>query len=228
MTVGPPQAAGRPAQNRVGPLGDVVAAPGRGAWMGNRGRLHDGSGSRVVVRHHQSRAWITCVLSFRERGAAQWDPHHYTPLFFLDEAVAFAAGHRPCAECRRADYLAFRDAVAHAAGASRLSAPDLDRRLHEERWDAGRRGRRLHRAAWRDLPVGAFVRLEDGPALVRSDHLAHWQPDNTYGAPVPRPRDGLATVITPPSTLAGLRSGYPVQLGEPAAQARPSSSSEYT
>lgn len=98
-----------PAQNRVTPWGDIVSSPLRGAWMGNRGRLHDESGARLVVRQHQTHSWITCVLSFKDRHAPQWDPHHYTPLFFLDEAVALAAGHRPCAECRRADFLAYQD-----------------------------------------------------------------------------------------------------------------------
>lgn len=225
MPAAAPESTHASAQNRVDPLGEVVAAPGRGAWMGNRGRLHDGSGSRQVVRHHQSRAWITCVLSFRGRRVSQWDPHHYTPLFFLDEAVAFAAGHRPCAECRRADYTAFRDAVAESAGATHLAAPELDRQLHDERWDPSRRARRLHQVPWTDLPDGAFVLLDDRPALVRADHLLPWQPDNTYGADVARPRSGRAPAITPPATLAVLRSGYPVQVGV-AAQARPSSSSE--
>lgn len=183
--------------------------------MGNRGRLHEGVGSRTVVRHHQSRAWITCVLAFRGHRAAQWDPHHYTPLFFLDEALSLAAGHRPCAECRRSDYIAFRDAVARSLGLTRLSAPELDQHLHEQRWDAIRRVRRLHEARWADLPDGTFVLLADGPALVRPDHLTLWQSDNTYGAQLARPSTGAANVITPPSALAVLHGGYPVQIGDP-------------
>ena len=109
-----------PARNRVTPLGEVVAAPGRGAFMGNRGRLHEGAGTRDVRRHHVGRAWITCVLDFRDRRVAQWHPHHYTPLFLLDEPLALAAGHRPCAECRRADFNRFRDLVAEAHGRERL------------------------------------------------------------------------------------------------------------
>jgi len=220
-----------PARNRVSPLGDIVAATGRGTWMGNRGRLHEGRGTRDVVRHHQSRAWITCALDFWGRRVAQWEPGHYTPLFFLDEAVALAAGHRPCAECRRPAYREFRDAAARHLGTARLLAPQLDRVLHEQRWDGVTRGRRLHELAWRDLPEGAFVLASSAgepassaraPALVRDDHLRRWLPDNSYGDRVPRPRRGTATVITPPATLAVLRAGYPVQLGdEPETWARP-------
>jgi hypothetical protein len=187
--------------------------------MGNRGRLHEGSGSRDVVRNHQGKAWITCALSFWGRRVAQWEPGHYTPLFFLDEAVALAAGHRPCAECRRPAYNAFRSHVGQALGMARLLARDLDRQLHEERWNAVRRGRRLHEARWPDLPEGAFVLLDSGPALVRTDRLVPWQPDNSYGDVLPRPRTGLATLVTPPTTVAVLRAGYPVQVtdisGEP-------------
>ncbi|WP_347353268.1 hypothetical protein [Intrasporangium sp.] len=214
MPPGPTPVLPTPAQNRVTPLGDVVAATGRGAWMGNRGRLHEGSGSRVVVRHHRSRAWITCVLSFRGHRAPQWAAHHYTPLFFLDEAVALAAGHRPCAECRWAAYREFSAAVARFLGTGRLGAAELDRHLHEQRWDPTRRTRRLHPAPWPDLPEGAFVLVGAGAALVRADHLRLWRSDNTYGDHLDRPTTGLATAITPPATLAVLRGGYPVQLGD--------------
>jgi hypothetical protein len=205
-----------PARNRVSPLGDVVAAPGRGAWTGNRGRLHDGAGTREVNRHHVGRAWITCALTFRDRRVRQWDPGHYTPLFFLDEAVSFAAGHRPCAECRRPAFTAFRDLVAVAAGVDRLSAPELDRLLHSERWDPARRGRRLHAYPWADLPDGAFVLIDDGTALVAGDRLVPWRPDNTYAVqPVPRPGTGRARLLTPPSVVEALRGGLPVQVGAP-------------
>jgi len=203
-----------PARNRVDPFGDVVAAPGLGAWMGNRGRLHDGAGSRDVRRHHVGRAWITCALNFRGRRVRQWDPGHYTPLFFLDEATALAAGHRPCAECRRADYTRFRDLVAAAHRTTHLPATGLDRLLHEERWDTRRRTRRLHAYAWGDLPDATFVLLASGPAVVRGDDLLAWQPDNTYAASaLERPRTGTASVITPPSSVEALRAGYPVQVG---------------
>ena len=208
-----------PARNRVSPLGEVVAAPGRGEWMGNRGRLHEGQGTRDVVRNHQTRAWITCALTFWDRRAAQWEPGHYTPLFFLDEAVALAAGHRPCAECRRPAYTAFRALVSESQGGHRLLATELDRLLHDERWDTARRARRLHEARWGDLPSGSFVLVDDGPALVRGDHLTLWLPDNSYGQQVARPRSGTAILITPPSTVEALRRGYAVQIGAAAGAA---------
>lgn len=220
------RAAQQPARNRVSPLGEVVAARGRGAWTGNRGRLHEGRGTRDVVRNHQTKVWITCALEFWGRRAAQWEPGHYTPLFFLDEAVALAAGHRPCAECRRPAYSEFRRLVAQEHGLSRLLAPDLDRLLHAERWEVSHRRRRLHEGSWPDLPAGAFVLLEQGPALVEADHLTPWLQDNSYGPAMVRPRAGPVTVITPPSTVAALRRGYPVQTWQPPGQASPRSASE--
>jgi hypothetical protein len=176
--------------------------------MGNRGRLHEGSGTRDIVREHQSKAWLTCVLAFKQRHVAQWHPHHYTPLFFLDEAVAFAAGHRPCAECRRADYNAYR-----AALAGPRYAREIDEMLHRERRPAGRKSRPADEMPWRDLPDGVFVTTEQGLAVVAGDHLAIWnERGNTYGIRASRPRAGTALVITPSANVAVLRAGYPVQL----------------
>lgn len=206
-----------PAQNRVTPSGDVVAAPGRGAWMGNRGRLHDGAGSRVIVRDHQTKAWLTCVLSFRDRRVAQWHPHRYTPLFFLDEAVALAAGHRPCAECRRRDFTSFAAAVTAAGNSPRPRAAELDVRLQAERARDSRGRRRLTTGPWADVPDGAFVLAEDGPAVVTGDHLTRYnQAANAYGDRIARPRAGTAAVLTPPTAVAALRAGYPAQVADAA------------
>jgi len=199
----------RPARNRVSPLGEIIAAPGRGAWMGNRGRLHEGRGTRDIVRNHQHRTWITCALSFRGRRIAQWEPNRYTPLFFLDEAVALAAGHRPCAECRRGSYNEYRMLWAETHSGAMPYAKDMDMQLHLER--TGSVG---HRAAWSALPDGVFVVTEFGPAVVVGDQLALWNPrDYSYAGKLARPTTGAATVITPPSNVAILRAGYPVHLG---------------
>jgi hypothetical protein len=198
----------RPAQNRVSPLGEIIAVTGRGSWMGNRGRLHEGRGTRDVVRNHQHKAWITCVLAFRGRRVTQWEPNRYTPLFFLDEAVALAAGHRPCAECRHSAYTEYRRLWAGTHGGAMPYAKDIDSQLHHERT-----GGDLHRAAWQSLPAGVFVVTDAGPAVVVGDQVAVWdREDNIYREKLPRPSSGAAAVITPRSTVEILRAGYPVQI----------------
>jgi hypothetical protein len=200
----------RPARNRVSPLGEIIAVSGRGAWMGNRGRLHQGRGTRDIVRNHQHKAWIVCALSFRGRRVAQWEANRYTPLFFLDEAVALAAGHRPCAECRRSAYNTYRTLWAETHGGAMTYAKDMDTQLHRERT-----GPVEHRAHWDSLPDGVFVATDFGPAVVVGDHLAVWdQHDNIYRDKLPRPSTGTATVLTPPSTVEILRAGYPVQIDD--------------
>ena len=201
-----------PAQNRVTPEGEVVAISLRGAWTGNRGIVHEGS---RIVRSHASDLWITCALRFRDRWSEQWQPHHFTWLYFHDEAVSFAAGHRPCAECRRDAYRSYRDAWADAFGVPPPSATQMNRQLHGERIVRGTHTRRVHAMPWRGLPEGVFVRAADGPAVVTDDHLTTWTRTG-YGARLPRPRLGEAAVITPPSSVAALRAGYAVQLDDQA------------
>ena len=198
----------RPARNRVSPLGDIIAVPGRGAWMGNRGRLHEGRGTRDIVRNHQHKTWIICALSFRGRRVAQWDPNRYTPLFFLDEAVALAAGHRPCAECRHSSYNHYRTLWTQTHGGALYYAKDMDTLLHRERTGSGEQ-----RAVWDSLPDGVFVVTDSGPAVVLGDQLAVWDgQDNIYRDKLSRPRTGTAMVLTPRSTVDILRAGYPVQI----------------
>jgi hypothetical protein len=200
----------KPARNRVSPLGDIITTPGRGGWMGNRGRLHQGRGTRDIVRNHQHKTWITCALSFRGRRVAQWEPNRYTPLFFLDEAVAFSAGHRPCAECRHSAYREFRQLWAQTRGGALPYAKDMDAQLHRERTGN-------HRASWSALPDGVFVASDGGPAVVVGDRLAVWSDvDNVYGDKLIRPTAGAATVLTPPSTVEILRAGYAVQIDDSA------------
>jgi hypothetical protein len=202
----------RPTRNRVSPLGEIIAVPGRGAWMGNRGRLHQGRGTRDIVRNHQHKTWITCALSFRGRRVAQWEPNRYTPLFFLDEAVALAAGHRPCAECRRRAYNTYRTLWTETHSGAMLYAKDIDTQLHLERT-----GRTEYCAAWDGLADGVFVVTDSGPAVVVGDHLAVWDHhDNIYGNKLARPKTGTATVLTPPSIVQILCAGYPVQIDESA------------
>jgi hypothetical protein len=193
-----------PRRNRVTPLGELVADPARGLVYGNRGCLHDDAGR--IRRPWAVRRWIACRLEFRgwQRGPLM-RPGRFTELFFLDEATALAAGHRPCALCRRADYdrfLAFwRERHGETAGADAVDA-----RLHEERVVPETRARRLHEAAFGELPDGAFVLHEGAPHLVVGAHLLAWTPAG-YAGRRPRPR-GPTTVITPPSFVAVLAAGW--------------------
>jgi hypothetical protein len=199
-----------PERNRVTPAGEIVATPLRGAWTGNRGVLHEG---REIDRFHGGNLWITCALEFRGRHRELWIPNRWTPLFFHDEAVAFAAGHRPCGECRHAEYQAYKAAWADGLGGAPPAAGEMNRRLHEERIFRGTHERRLHEVFWPDLPDGAFVAGEDAPELVLGDELVAWGPAG-YGERRRRPRRGTATAITPPATLAVLRSGYSAQIDD--------------
>ncbi len=191
-----------PARNRVTPMGDIVAIPLRGAWTGNRGILHRG---REIVRFHASDLWITCALEFRGRRAQQWREGRFTWLYFHDEAVSFAAGHRPCGECRREAYSQFKDLIGGR------TAGEINRRLHAERIVRGTHQRRLHSMPWDELPDGTFVKTENASAVVRGDEVVEWT-FTGYGAKRPRGR-GMADVITPPSIVDVLRKDYPVQIG---------------
>jgi hypothetical protein len=204
------------ARNRVTPLGEIVAAPLRGAWTGNRGCLHRGT---EIVRFHAGDLWIVCALEFRGRRSELWRPRRFTWLFFHDEAVAFAAGHRPCGECRRASYVAYRDGWAAGLGVAAPSAGEMNRQLHCERIVRGTHRRRLHRRPWRELPDGAFALVTGEPMLVMGDAVIGWTTSG-YGGPAGRPSSGDAEVITPPSTLAVLEAGYPVQVDEGAFTSR--------
>src|SRR4051794_5111009 len=194
-----------PHQNRVTPTGELIAVADRGTLTGNRGVLHDPAGR--IVRQHQVRRWITCRLEFRDRHRAVMMPGRYTHLFFLDEATAFAAGHRPCAECRREDYQQFRRCWAGAGDLADLPGADaMDDALHLERGTLHGR-RRTVPVPFADLPDGAFVLHPDGAArLVSAGSLLRWTPAGYTGRePVP---SGPLPVLTPPSVLAAFRAGY--------------------
>lgn len=199
-----------PLQNRVDPFGDLAADPSRGLFTGNRGCLVGDDGK--IVRHHRSSLWITCVLAFKGRRHPLAAPGIWTPVFFLDDAVALAAGHRPCGECRRADYHAYQAAVTGALGADRpVGALELNRLLAAERL---RRGsgvdraddRRLWAAEPATLPTGTVVVVDGRPHLLAGDEMqpfsfAAWGP----ARPVPaRPVD----VLTPPTSVLALANGF--------------------
>ena len=195
-----------PLRNRVAPTGEIAAVPERGAFMGNRGILHD-ENRRLGRRRWAHKAWLICRTEFRNRHRTVMAPRRYTELFFLDEATAIAAGHRPCHECRRADFLAWQAAWQRAQGLDAPPrAPAMDARLHAERTLPGG-GQRRQESRFGELPDGAFV-LRDGAAcLVHGGRLHPWSWQG-YGAPLPCDPAAVVTLLTPPSSVAVLRFGY--------------------
>ena len=194
-----------PLRNRVTPLGDLIADPGRGLVYGNRGCLHDDRGE--IRRRYEGKRWIACRLAFRgwHRGPLM-QPGRFTELFFLDEATAFAAGHRPCALCRREDYVRFTE-IWRETHPGPAGADAMDDRLHAERVERRSRGPRHHVAPMADLPDGTFVLRGAEPFLVLESSLLRWT-NAGYADRVQRPDEDRATVITPPSLVGVLRTGW--------------------
>lgn len=172
--------------------------------MGNRGgALHNSQ--REIVRQFKNHRWIICLLEFKGRKREVMSPGRYTELFFLDEAVAFAAGHRPCAECRRDRYRAFQEAWTRT-GAGPASANDMDLVLHRTRIDR-QGGKVTHQAALDSLPDGCFMWMEEASWLVWGDGLLRWSPEG-YTERRSRQEEPMVTVLTPAPLVECLRNGY--------------------
>lgn len=194
-----------PLQNRVRPDGEIVAAPARGTLMGNRGCIHRPDRTLDTSRW-RSKMWIACRLEWKGVRRDPMPPGRWTALFFLDEATALAAGHRPCAYCRRDDFNAFAESWRRAAGlVERPRAGAMDAQLHAERVLPRSRTKRTFTAAPGDLPDGAMVRLGDGFGLVTGGRVAPWSFEG-YGPA--RSVGGSVDVLTPPSAVAAIREGY--------------------
>jgi hypothetical protein len=195
-----------PLQNRVMPTGEIVMDPGRGLIMGNRGCLH-GQGRSLGVSRWRSKLWICCLLDFKGVQRDPMPPGRWTALFFLDEATALSAGHRPCAYCRRADYLAFAQAWRAARRLPRRPlAPEMDAALHAERTDRSRR-KLSYTAPVAGLPGGVMIRTADGPGLLLNGRVHPWS-FRGYGASAGAGRTGPVEVLTPPSIVAAITAGY--------------------
>ena len=202
-------------QNRVTPTGALIATPARGALLGNRGILHDDQ--QHIVRPYNGRRWIYCVLQFKDRRQVIMAPGHYTQLFFLDEATALAAGHRPCAECQRGRYREFQAAWAVAnpdlAGGPAPGADVMDAVLHAERLGPARQKRTYDERLDR-LPPGAML-LPPGsetPHLATGQGPLAWTPAG-YGAAADVPADAVVRVLTPRSVARALAAGFRAAFG---------------
>jgi hypothetical protein len=194
-----------PLQNRVTPFGEIVALAGRGTLMGNRGVLHDEG--RRIVRPWRVKRWIACVLEFGGRHREVMAPHRYTELFFLDEVTALAAGHRPCAECRREAYRRFQASwIAYHGKPS--DADSMDRRLHADRLEDERK--RTYRDEISNLPDGVYVSADRAAWLLWRDQLHAWS-DAGY-ARRQRAERGEVEVLTPRSIVGVLVAGYRPQV----------------
>jgi hypothetical protein len=202
-----------PLQNRVTPFGDIVATQHRGLFTGNRGIIHDPATKTLLSKRWSNKAWITCVCEFRGRRREVMDGRSWTELFFLDEATAFAAGHRPCFFCRRDDALRFRAAWENGNKVTGVLAPDVDAVLHRERLDD--RAKRLHElpAPIERLPDGAMVALGSESYLVAKGRVLRWSFDGYRHADV---EAGEVMLLTPPSIVRAFGAGYRPVLHESA------------
>ncbi len=194
-----------PLQNRVMPTGEIIATPHRGLFTGNRGIIHDPATKTLLRRRWASPAWLTCVREFRGRRREVMGGRSWTELFFLDEATALAAGHRPCFFCRRDDANRFRAAWEEGNGVARVRARDIDVVLHRERLSAG--NKRLHARTMplEQLPDGAMVQQGAESFLIVRGRALLWSPAG-YRKTQYAPQD--AKLLTPPSTLRALSAGY--------------------
>jgi hypothetical protein len=212
-----PMTSSSPRRNRVDPYGDLHAAPARGMFTGNRGCLVDESGT--MVRHHRGRLWIICVLHYKDWKSPLDQPRHWTPLFFLDDAVGLAAGHRPCGLCRRDAYLAYSSAVRRSLGRhGRVGAAELNDMLAAERLRPGRgMVRRGDRSTWTaeaaSLPGGTVILDdEDAPLLLWAEDIYGFS-FSGWRLVGQRPM-GRVRVLTPPTSVAALQNGFAPVLHE--------------
>ena len=193
-----------PLQNRVTPKGDIIADPHRGLFTGNRGIIHDPATKTLLRKRWSTPAWLTCVLEFRGRQREVMAQRGWTELFFLDEATAFAAGHRPCFFCRRDDANRFRAAWEEGNGVRGVRAPEIDAVLHRERFA---RSKKLHPLPMKieGLPDGTMVQDCDDSFLIAQGRAYLWSPAGY--TPADRALDH-AMLLTPPSTVRAFAAGY--------------------
>jgi hypothetical protein len=194
-----------PLQNRVTPTGEIIATPHRGLFTGNRGIIHDPKTKTLLTRRWASQAWLTCVCEFRGSRREVMGARSWTELFFLDEATAFAAGHRPCFFCRRIDANRFRAAWEEGNGVTNLLARDIDAVLHRERLSGAEKRLHARTMPLEELPDGAMVQQGAESYLIVQGRALSWSPGGYRETP--NAIKG-AMLLTPPSMLRALSAGY--------------------
>jgi hypothetical protein len=211
-----------PRQNRVTPFGELIVTSARGRWMGNRGCLHDGEG-RLLAKRWARKPWITCEPQFKGRKRSIMAPGQYTELFFLDEATAFAAGHRPCAECRREAYNRFKSAwlAGNPGMVPGATMKEIDEYLHQERVDSRTEAQRTWQSPLSDLPVGVLVRLAGSQEawLTSKGGMRQWSPFGYTDFRIVTASEQVP-VLTPKSICRALAAGYSPQVHHSAVTGR--------
>jgi hypothetical protein len=199
-------------QNRVHPSGKLIKTKARGSLMGTRGLLHNDK--QQIVRVFKLKTWITCKLEFKGRRRKVMTPNLYTELFFLDEATAFSAGHRPCAECRRESFNLFKQLwlAANPAYGFNIKTPihKIDEIIHAERIDQNNRKVTFEERI-SGLPDGTFILVNDEAFLVASKKMYRWTEygyENSTGLSA----TAIVTVLTPRSIVNTFRAGYVPQI----------------
>jgi hypothetical protein len=200
-------------QNRVDPFGNIIMTSARGAFMGNRGVIHR---DKNIVKAFNHKAWIICLLEFKGRKRQVMMPDRWTELFFLDEATAFAAGHRPCFECRRKDAVKFKSFWIQGNPAHnfhmKTSIQLIDNIIHAERIDPNNK-KITHQRRLSDIPAGTFVLLNDQPFMFNKNRLHRWTP-SAYEESITMDANSLLTVLTPRSVVNAFSAGYVPHVGE--------------
>ncbi|HET7002858.1 MAG TPA: hypothetical protein VFI33_16145 [Puia sp.] len=202
-----------PLQNRVDPFAQLIRTSARGAWMGNRGLIHNEH--QQIIRPFRLKAWITCLLEFKDRHRAVMTPNLYTELFFLDEATAFSSGHRPCAECRRADFNLFKAAWVRGNPLymynTKTPIGEVDEILHRERMNPNG-DKSTYREILGELPEGSFIEYNGRPYMIgHSNSVIGWTPFG-YTDSIYIPPSTEVSVLTPKSIVNAFRSGYLPQI----------------
>jgi len=199
-------------QNRVDPKGDIIQTNARGAWLGNRGQLH--GNTKTILRPFKHKAWIICLLEFKGRHRQVMAPGLWTELFFMDEATAFAAGHRPCFECRRNDANRFKAAWLKGNPQFgfniKTAIGKIDDVIHAERISSN--GQKItFETAIKNLPNGAFVEKDGEPYLLLNNHIYRWTPFG-YEKAQALPKSEKVAVLTPRSIANAFEAGYQPQI----------------